>query len=277
MMINSGKRWSKDDNKYILDSIKNDINISNIALELGRTERSVECQLDKLLKLYDENYENKYKNFLKEQAIVSYDILLKSINISNVSTKLLKPDLNVINKEIKSILDNIISNIEDTNELNKEQLYAYNSVKNGNNIFISGSSGAGKSYCLKQIIKYLIKNKKKIGITSSTGSSASLIDGVTLHSFLKIGLATKSAEELYENVKIKYPSILNKIKNLDVLIIDEISMIDNILFSKIAKYISLIKGINKPFGNLQLILCGDFHQLPPINNLYCFESKVWNN
>ena len=53
-------------------------------------------------------------------------------------------------------------------------------------------------------------------------------------------------------------------------------MIDNILFNKIAAYLSLIKEIKKPFGKIQLILCGDFYQLPPITNTYCFNSNIWN-
>ena len=53
-------------------------------------------------------------------------------------------------------------------------------------------------------------------------------------------------------------------------------MIDNILFSKIAAYLSLIKNVKKPFGGIQIILCGDFYQLPPINNTYCFKAKIWN-
>ena len=53
-------------------------------------------------------------------------------------------------------------------------------------------------------------------------------------------------------------------------------MIDNVLFNKIAAYLSLIKGIKKPFGKIQLILCGDFYQLPPVENTYCFNSNIWN-
>lgn len=133
----------------------------------------------------------------------------------------------------------------------------------------------GKTHVLKKIIKYMTNKKKKIGVTGSTGVSATLISGTTIHSFLKIGFAKKSADELYEIIKNRYPIVYNKIKKLEVLIIDEISMIDNILFSKIGKIISLIKEIKRPFGDLQLILCGDFAQIKPVNNTYCFESIIW--
>ncbi len=134
----------------------------------------------------------------------------------------------------------------------------------------------GKTYLIKKTIKYFKSNNKKIGVTGSTGVSASLINGTTLHSFLGIGLGKKTVEELYKHIKNRSPIIFKKIQNLEILIIDEISMIDNILFSKIAKLISLIQNVNKPFGRLQLIICGDFGQLKPVNNTYCFESSIWN-
>ena len=133
----------------------------------------------------------------------------------------------------------------------------------------------GKTHVLKKIIKYMNNKKKKIGVTGSTGVSATLISGTTIHSFLKIGIAKKSANELYEIIKSRYPLVYHKIKKLEVLILDEISMIDNILFSKIGKIISLIKEVKRPFGDLQIILCGDFAQIKPVNNTYCFESVIW--
>lgn len=149
----------------------------------------------------------------------------------------------------------------------------------GNQRYVMGNltitHNCGKTHVLKKIIKYMTNKKKKIGVTGSTGVSATLISGTTIHSFLKIGIAKKSADELYNIIKGKYPLVYHRIKKLEVLILDEISMIDNILFSKIAKVISLIKEIKKPFGNLQLILCGDFAQIKPVQNTYCFESVIW--
>lgn len=134
----------------------------------------------------------------------------------------------------------------------------------------------GKTHLVKKAIKYLIQKNKKIGITGSTGVSASLIGGTTLHSFLKIGFGKKTVEEMFEKIKNKDKSTFSKIEKLEVLIIDEISMIDNILFCKVAKLISLIQKVNKPFGRLQLILCGDFGQIKPVTNTYCFEASIWS-
>ena len=176
----------------------------------------------------------------------------------------------------KQIKDVLVSGIK----ISKMEVGNYYGFQlDGNHRYLMGNfivtHNCGKSTVLKSIIKYLKRKNKKIGITSSTGISATLINGTTLHSFLKIGLAKKSAQELYEKIKFN-TSIYNKLKKLEVLIIDEISMIDNILFNKIAAYLSLIKEVKKPFGKIQLILCGDFYQLPPIENTYCFNSNIWN-
>lgn len=272
--MNKGKRWSKDENQLLIQELLKTQSINLVSKKLERSEYAITKQIEKILL-------NNNINIIEEYNT----LLIKSINkISNVinydNNKLQKIDNLQIKDdetEIKSILNNIIDTIEDTNHLNVKQLECYNIAKKGKNILITGSGGCGKSTILKSIIKYYNRINKKIGITSSTGVSASLINGVTLHSFLKIGLGTKSHTELYEKLKFKKSKTdFNKLKNLEVLIIDEISMIDNKLFNKIAAYLSLIKEIKKPFGGIQLILCGDFYQLPPINNTYCFNSNIWN-
>jgi ATP-dependent DNA helicase PIF1 len=160
--------------------------------------------------------------------------------------------------------------------LNLKQLQALDSVKNGYSIFITGPPGVGKSYTLKNIIEYLNENNNIYGVTGLTGIASKLINGQTLHSFLGIGIGKKNVDELYNNLVTKKKKIYNTLLNLEILIIDEISMMDLELFEKISLYLSKIKNNNLPFGNIRLILIGDFCQLPPINGLYCFQSKIWN-
>ena len=161
------------------------------------------------------------------------------------------------------------------NLLNEEQNNALKCVMDGHSILLTGSAGTGKSYTIKYIIEYLNNANKKYAITASTGTAAVIIGGQTLHSFLGLGLGTGSVKEILNNIlknKKKYESILN----LDVLIIDEISMIDKELFEKISIILSIIKSNDKFFGNIQLILVGDFCHLAPVKGKYCFLADIWN-
>lgn len=159
--------------------------------------------------------------------------------------------------------------------LNKEQKYAIECVKDGCNILLTGSAGTGKSYTIKYIIEYLKKNNKKFAVTATTGTAAVMIGGQTLHSFLGLGHGTASIKEIYNNIlrnKKKYDNI----SCIDTLIIDEVSMLDKDLFEKISDLLSLIKINDGYFGNIQLILIGDFCQLAPVKGQYCFLSELWN-
>lgn len=277
--MNKYKRWSEDDNNILLLNIINKTSIDDIANILERSKYALLKQLEKLLLKKGVNCQKKYEDLI-------IDLINNNFNSDNIEQNGIKDTIkenslniedNKIKEEISYLLDDIINEIEDTSHLNDEQKQCYILAKSRQNILITGSGGSGKSVNLKSIIKYFKRNNYNIGVTSTTGSSAALINGTTIHSFLNIGLANKSATELYEKIKFKSnKSTYNKLKKLDILIIDEISMMDDILFNKIGAYLSLIKEIKKPFGKIQLILCGDFFQLPPVNNDYCFKSNIWN-
>lgn len=159
--------------------------------------------------------------------------------------------------------------------MNPKQKEAFMKVVNGESIFLTGPAGTGKSFTLQQIIKWARHSKKELGITASTGLAAYLIKGRTIHSFLGIGLGTKSAQALAEHVKRKSPSTYNKLKNMDILLLDEISMIEDELLDKISEFLSIIRGNPMPFGGVQVVLSGDFCQLPPVSGNYCFLSNIW--
>lgn len=160
--------------------------------------------------------------------------------------------------------------------MNQAQLETFNLVKSGNNIFITGAAGCGKSFTLEKIINWAKNDKKyQIAVTASTGCASYLIRGRTIHSYLGIGIGKKSAKELAMNVKSKKPYIVSKLKNLDILIIDEISMINSELLDKISEFLCIIRGSDKPFGGIQIILSGDYCQLPPVSGKYSFHADIW--
>lgn len=165
-----------------------------------------------------------------------------------------------------------------TTELTDEQRSILDAVLQGKNIFFTGSAGTGKSFLLKRIIAELPPDVTTA--TASTGVAACHIGGVTLHQFAGIGLGTASLERCYQLAsRSAAASVWRKTK---YLIIDEISMVDGVLFDKIESVARYIRRSDKPFGGIQLILCGDFFQLPPVKKndekmLFCFQSKAWNN
>lgn len=160
-------------------------------------------------------------------------------------------------------------------KLTSSQQEAYSFMKEGKSVFITGSAGTGKTSCIKLFIK-LYKESKIMGITSTTGISALLFGGTTLHSFLGIGLGKGSVEELCSKI-FKRSYLRKRWCELETLIIDEVSMLSPVLFDKLEEIARRVRYNERPFGGIQLILSGDFCQLPCIGtDTFCFESKMWS-
>jgi ATP-dependent DNA helicase PIF1 len=165
-------------------------------------------------------------------------------------------------------------------KLNTKQQLAVESVLNGENIFITGPGGTGKSFTIKYIIELLKTHNKNYGLTATTGTASVLIGGQTINSFLGIGLGNDKTNNIVKKI-LSNNTLYQKLVKLDVLIIDEISMMDDLLFEKISDILSTIKSLNNqenkdlPFGGIQMIFVGDFCQLAPVKGLYCFLSSLW--
>ena len=161
--------------------------------------------------------------------------------------------------------------------LNEKQLLVVNSVLKGLNIFLTGSPGTGKSYVLKEIIsKYKLLKKGNIYITATTGCAAVNINGITLHSLFGIKPNINIYTYVNKLLKVKFNNqIYKQIFFIDFLIIDEISMLDDKLCDNIDYILKNIKNNDKPFGGIQILFVGDFFQLAPVENSYCFNSKSW--
>ncbi len=162
--------------------------------------------------------------------------------------------------------------------MNKQDL-AFESYLKGNNIFITGSGGTGKSFLIKKIYEDAIKKEKNISVTALTGIAAILLEcnACTIHSWGGIGLGKGDIDTIIKKVsKSKFKS--HNWYNTDILIIDEISMMSSELFDLLNKLGQVLLKNNKPFGGIQIIMSGDFFQLPPVNSQYfCFESLNFLN
>lgn len=161
--------------------------------------------------------------------------------------------------------------------MDTKQLKAFHAVKQGCSIFLTAAAGCGKSYTITSISKWAHDSKLKIGITATTGSAAILIGGSTIHSFLGIGLAKKSAQELATQIATQKKIVHRRISKLEILVIDEISMMNSELFDKISDILKILRKNKKPFGGVQMVLVGDLFQLPPVEGDLFFKSKTWQN
>ena len=133
-------------------------------------------------------------------------------------------------------------------------------VKSGENVFITGHAGTGKSYILERLKEQF----KKLVVTSTTGIAAVNIKGQTIHSWAGIGLCRYSVENIVKNIMTKKPTIRRQIEKCTMLAIDEISMLNIKAFEYVDKVLRLVRENNAPFGGIQVVFLGDFFQLPPV-------------
>lgn len=150
-------------------------------------------------------------------------------------------------------------------------------LKNGENVFLTGFAGTGKSYILNKLKEYF---KKKLTITSTTGIAAVNVKGQTLHSWAGVGLCRNTVFNTVEKIK-KRPTQYRQIMNCKILAVDEISMLNVEAFEYINEVLREVRECNEPFGGIQVIFIGDFFQLPPVEKdgeirHYCFDSPIWN-
>lgn len=151
-------------------------------------------------------------------------------------------------------------------------------------VFFTGSAGTGKSVLLREIIKSLrIQHKTqpdRVAVTASTGLAACNVSGVTLHSFAGIGLGKEEVPELVRKIK-RNQKAKGRWLRTKILIIDEISMVDGDLFDKLESIARIIRNNGRPFGGIQLVITGDFFQLPPVPDYgkvakFSFDAATWN-
>ena len=154
-------------------------------------------------------------------------------------------------------------------------------LKAGENVFLTGSAGAGKTYTLNQYIQYLKARKVPVAITASTGIAATHMNGMTIHTWAGIGIKDVLSDHDLKNMKErKY--LKEHLENAQVLIIDEISMLHAKQLNLVNQVLKYFKESDEAFGGIQVIVAGDFFQLPPVGkpeernrDKFCFMSEAW--
>ena len=154
-------------------------------------------------------------------------------------------------------------------------------LKLGHNVFLTGSAGSGKTFLLSKYINFLESNDIGVGVTAPTGIAATHLEGVTVHSWSGIGIKDELLDsDLKKILKKRY--LQKRFKTTKVLIIDEVSMLHFYRLDMIDQVCKAFRRNNLPFGGLQVILCGDFFQLPPVSRGeeqagFINESDIWSS
>jgi len=162
-----------------------------------------------------------------------------------------------------------------------KQETALNILKLGKNVFITGSAGTGKTYLLNKFIRYLKSKDIYPSVVAPTGISASHLKGQTIHSFFYLGIRN-SIDEGYIDFLLDKKYLQKRFASLQVLIIDEVSMVSPEIFSAMDIILQSFKESIEPFGGVQVILSGDFFQLPPISKIkkekrFAWQSPSWRD
>ncbi|KAH6605136.1 dna helicase pif1 [Trichoderma cornu-damae] len=175
----------------------------------------------------------------------------------------------------------------DAIHLSKEQEHVLDLVVNeGKSVFFTGPAGTGKSVLMRAIINQLrskyARDRERVAVTASTGLAACNIGGITLHSFSGIGLGKEDAPTLVRKIR-RNPKAKTRWLRTKCLVIDEVSMVDGDLFDKLSQIGRTIRNNGRPWGGIQLIITGDFFQLPPVPDgdkkreaKFAFDAATWS-
>lgn len=168
---------------------------------------------------------------------------------------------------------------------NEQELVKSLVCEKNKSVFFTGPAGTGKSVLMRAIIaqlkKKFAKDPERLAVTASTGLAACNIGGMTLHSFSGIGLGKDDVQTLVRKIR-RNPKAKNRWLKTKVLIVDEISMVDGDLFDKLSQIGRTLRNNGRPWGGIQLVITGDFFQLPPVPDhgsrdvKFAFEAATWN-
>ncbi|MDR3548673.1 MAG: AAA family ATPase [Candidatus Pacebacteria bacterium] len=154
-------------------------------------------------------------------------------------------------------------------------------LQTGVNVFLTGEPGSGKTHTIRTYIEWLRDHNIEPAITASTGVAATHIHGVTIHSWSGIGITDTFTPYDLDRIAGKEP-VAKRIQKTSVLIIDEVSMLSGTLLDAVDAICKQVRGSDQPFGGIQVVLVGDFFQLPPIGGRnrsapFAFQAAAWKS
>lgn len=161
--------------------------------------------------------------------------------------------------------------------MNQDQ--AFQILTMGKNVLLTGAAGSGKTFLINRFITYCREHSISVAVTASTGIAATHIGGMTIHSWSGMGIRdTLSDDEIDDLVSREY--LVKRFVKTSVLIIDEISMLGGQFLATLDRLLRSARVSLEPFGGIQIVLVGDFFQLPPVSRgmvEYAFEHSIWRS
>lgn len=263
---NHGAAWCDEQEKWLLSNVVK----KGIEFCANKMERKVSGIVSRLLLIA-------YKKHTEGMNVVDVSKIVcmkeeEIVRFINMKTKQMLQKQVIVDTDVDKLTDSLQQlHIH----LSSEQQFVLDLIRDGKNVLLTGQAGTGKTTVIHSICEMANEYGNVYGVTAMTGCAAVLIRGKTLHSFLGIGLANDSAESLAGFTRMRNPKVYQRLMNLQLLLVDEISMMNEELLSKISEYLSLLRKIDKPFGGIQVLFSGDFAQLPPVQGKFCFEAKEW--
>lgn len=164
-------------------------------------------------------------------------------------------------------------------ELTDQQAQALEVLRSGENVFLTGGAGSGKSFLIRHFMREL--EPKLMPILASTGAAAVLLGGRTFHSFFGLGIMEGGPDATFERSS-KDSRLMARLRKAEGVVIDEISMISGAALMIAEALAQKARDSRLPWGGLRIIAVGDFAQLPPVtrepkNRDWCFNNEVWKN
>lgn len=155
---------------------------------------------------------------------------------------------------------------------------AFDILTMGHNVFLTGAAGTGKTYLINRFIRHAREHGIVVAVTASTGIAATHIGGMTIHSWSGMGIRDTLTDEDIDTI-VSREYLAKRFAKTNILIIDEISMLSGAFLANLDRLLRSTRFSQEPFGGIQVVLVGDFFQLPPVSRgmdiEFAFENSVW--